>query len=192
MDFNALTLPGKVLAVAEYGQFCPVAKTAELFAERWTPLIIRELCCGPAQFNGLKKHLPLMSKTLLAQRLRDIEHTGMISMAEKESGSGYIDGLTEAREEFRPVIGMMSLWGQRHTRSMLQPDAFDPVFLLMTIQSQIPRSNYPAGRFCFDLRNLPKSKVSSKRWWFVFVHPSIDLCTKDPGYPVDVVDAQRA
>src|SRR5690242_12737656 len=45
----------------EYGQFCPVAKTAEVFAERWTPLIIRELCCGPAHFNDLRGRLPRLS-----------------------------------------------------------------------------------------------------------------------------------
>ena len=128
--------------MAEYGQFCPVAKTAERFAERWTPLIIREWCCGPAQFNGLKKRLPLMSKTLLAQRLRDIEHTGMISMAEKESGSGYIDGLTEAREEFRPIIEMMSLWGQRHTRSMRSAGCVRPCF---------PFDDHPEPNFKVEL-----------------------------------------
>ena len=26
-----------------YGQFCPVAKAAEVLAERWTPLVMREL-----------------------------------------------------------------------------------------------------------------------------------------------------
>lgn len=26
-----------------YGQFCPVAKAAEVVAERWTPLVLREL-----------------------------------------------------------------------------------------------------------------------------------------------------
>ena len=34
-----------------YGQFCPVAKAAEIFAERWTPLIIRELYSGSTRFN---------------------------------------------------------------------------------------------------------------------------------------------
>ena len=27
-----------------YGQVCPVAVAREVFAERWTPLILRELC----------------------------------------------------------------------------------------------------------------------------------------------------
>ncbi len=29
-----------------YAQFCPVAKAAEIFADRWTPLIVQELCFG--------------------------------------------------------------------------------------------------------------------------------------------------
>ena len=32
-----------VRAMKGYGQFCPVAVAAEIFAERWTPLILREL-----------------------------------------------------------------------------------------------------------------------------------------------------
>jgi len=24
-----------------YGQFCPIARASEIFAERWTPLIVR-------------------------------------------------------------------------------------------------------------------------------------------------------
>ena len=30
---------------------------------------------------------------------------------------------------------------------------------------------------------------SRRSWWFVFMHPHIDLCMKDPGHPVDVVIA---
>jgi DNA-binding HxlR family transcriptional regulator len=29
-----------------YGPYCPLAKGAEVFAERWTPLILRELLRG--------------------------------------------------------------------------------------------------------------------------------------------------
>lgn len=171
-----------------YGQFCPVAKTAELFAERWTPLIIRELCGGPTQFNMLRRRLPLMSKTLLTQRLRELERRGIVTIVDKESGAGHVYSLTPAGEEFRPLIEMMSRWGQRHTQNILVPEDFDPIFLLQSVQSQIPRSSYPAGRFviCFVFRNLPKSTVASKRYWFVFAHPQIDLCMKDPGYPIDV------
>lgn len=171
-----------------YGQFCPVAKTTELFAKRWTPLIIRELCCGPTNFNTLRRRLPLMSKTLLTQRLRELERYGIVDIAEKETGAGHVYCLTPAGEDFRPIIEMMSVWGQRHTRNILEPEDFDPHFLLMSVQSQIPQSAFPLERFviCFVFRNLPGSTVAAKRCWFVFVHPLIDLCIKNPGFPIDV------
>ena len=42
-------------------QFCPVAKAAEIFAERWTPMIIRELLMGSKKFGKLEigmTHIP--------------------------------------------------------------------------------------------------------------------------------------
>jgi DNA-binding HxlR family transcriptional regulator len=56
-----------------YGQFCPVARGAEVFAERWTPLIVRELLRGPAHFNELRRGLPRISRSLLSERLATLE-----------------------------------------------------------------------------------------------------------------------
>ncbi len=56
-----------------YGQFCPVAKASEILAERWTPLIVRELLDGSHRFSDLRKGVPLISPSLLSQRLRDLE-----------------------------------------------------------------------------------------------------------------------
>src|SRR5262245_32710267 len=171
-----------------YGQFCPVAKTAEVFAERWTPLIIRELCCGPAQFNDLKRRLPLISKTLLTQRLRELEASGILSIADKERGRGHIYSLTEAGEEFRPIIEMMSLWGQRHAQKTVRRDEFDPLFLLMSVRSQVPCSMLPAKRLVvrFEFRGLPKSRVLAKRWWLIFQHLAMDLSRADTSHPAVV------
>jgi DNA-binding HxlR family transcriptional regulator len=36
-----------------YGQYCPIARGAEIFAERWTPLIIRNLYLGYGNFNEI-------------------------------------------------------------------------------------------------------------------------------------------
>jgi DNA-binding HxlR family transcriptional regulator len=48
-----------------YGQFCPIAQAAEVLAERWTPLVIRELYCGSTRFNDLQRGVPRMSPSLL-------------------------------------------------------------------------------------------------------------------------------
>ncbi len=47
-----------------YGQFCPVAKACEIVAERWTPLILRELLCGSHRFGDIHRGVPLISRTL--------------------------------------------------------------------------------------------------------------------------------
>ena len=35
-----------ISCMVSYSQFCPVAKAAEVFGDRWTPIIMRELCFG--------------------------------------------------------------------------------------------------------------------------------------------------
>lgn len=55
-----------------YGQFCPVAKAAEVFGDRWTPIIMRELCFGTRGFGDLLAAAPLISRTVLAQRLKEL------------------------------------------------------------------------------------------------------------------------
>src|SRR5437660_164276 len=67
-----------VYGMSTYGQFCPVAKAAEIFAERWTPLILRELLCGSHRFGELERGLPRISRSLLSQRLRSLEEAGLI------------------------------------------------------------------------------------------------------------------
>ena len=58
-----------------YGQYCPVARAAEILADRWTVLIIRELLADINQFNELERGLPHVSRTLLTERLRRLEQT---------------------------------------------------------------------------------------------------------------------
>src|SRR5882757_6504954 len=41
-------------AMKGHGQFCPVAVASEVFAHRWTPLILRELFAGSTHFNEIK------------------------------------------------------------------------------------------------------------------------------------------
>jgi DNA-binding HxlR family transcriptional regulator len=59
-----------------YGQFCPVALGAEVFAERWTPLILRELLLGSRRFSELRRGLPRISRNLLTQRLASASGPG--------------------------------------------------------------------------------------------------------------------
>src|SRR5262245_3756764 len=61
-----------------YGEFCPIAKASEVFATRWTPLVLRELMLGAHSFNEIHRGVPLMSRTLLADRLRQLVENGVV------------------------------------------------------------------------------------------------------------------
>jgi hypothetical protein len=52
----------------EYGQFCPVAKTAEILSEKWTLLIVRELLLGATRFNQIQRAMSKISPTVLNKR----------------------------------------------------------------------------------------------------------------------------
>ena len=67
----------------DYGQFCTVARGA-VFGERWTPLVVRELLCGSTRFNDIRRGVPRMSATLLAQRLRKLEQIGVVKRVDGE------------------------------------------------------------------------------------------------------------
>ncbi len=72
-----IVAPG-VSSMKSYGQFCPVAKAAEIFCERWTALILRDLAAGAQRFAELRRGVPLMSPTLLSRRLRQLEAEGIL------------------------------------------------------------------------------------------------------------------
>jgi DNA-binding HxlR family transcriptional regulator len=61
-----------------YGQFCPIAKAAEIVAERWTPLVVAEMLAGSMHFSDIRRGVPLMSQTLLSKRLKELERVGVV------------------------------------------------------------------------------------------------------------------
>jgi DNA-binding HxlR family transcriptional regulator len=169
-----------------YGQFCPVAQAAEIVAERWTPLILRELICGSRRFNDLRKGVPLMSPSLLSQRLRELEDAGVLERSPAQKGGGSEYHLTRAGQELRPVIEMLGLWGHRWVQREIRRDELDPALLMWDIRRCVDPEPLPADRRTvvqFDLDGVPHKK---SRWWLVFDRGEVDLCLKSPGYDVDL------
>ena len=54
---------GDTATMRTYGQYCPIARGAEIFAERWTPLIIRNLHLGCETFGEILEGAPGLSRT---------------------------------------------------------------------------------------------------------------------------------
>ena len=171
-----------------YGQFCPVAKASEIVAERWTPLVLRELLCGSQRFNDLHRGVPLMSRTLLARRLRELEDAGVIDR--RETGAGREYHLTRAGEELRPIIEQLGTWGHRWAREDVAGD-LDPSVLMWDLRRRIDQSAVPAHKVVvrFDLAGVPRARAAQRTWWLVMEPGEVDLCLKDPGFPVDLTVA---
>jgi DNA-binding HxlR family transcriptional regulator len=171
-----------------YGQFCPVAKTAEIFGDRWSPLIIRELYYGPRSFGDFLAAIPLISRTMLAQRLKELAAVGVVHADAKQKGRGHVYTLTEAGEAFRPMIEMMAEWGLRWGQGLIGPDDLDSKLLIGGIRQHIDRTNITAQEFVlrFDFRGIPKGSRNPRHWWLLIRQDEIEVCLKDPGQTLDV------
>jgi DNA-binding HxlR family transcriptional regulator len=178
-------------AMTTQSQFCPVAKAAEVFADRWIPIIIRELCFGTRSFGELLRAAPPISRTVLAQRLKQLEQFGVLHIEPKPAGKGHLYRLTAAGEDFRSIIELLSVWGQRWGQGLLRPDDLDPQELVWSMRRQIDPTDIPAQGFVirFDFRGLPKSNRSPRYWWLVVRPDDIEVCLKAPARDTDVVIA---
>ena len=96
-----------------YAQYCPIARTSELLAERWTPIIVRNLLTGCRTFGELQAGAPGISKALLAQRLQILERHGVVLKEATASGRGRLYRLTAKGHELKAITDAMGVWGAR-------------------------------------------------------------------------------
>ena len=170
--------------MAEYGQFCPVAKATELIGEKWTLLILRELLLGTTRFNDFQRAMSRMSPTLLAKRLRHLEEFGIIIRKKLSGQRGYEYRLTAAGKELAPLIEVLAVWGMRWARNQLTDDELDVEFLMRELQRRLQTEHLPDGEtvICVIFDELKKHKT----WWLLADGDVVDLCTEDPGKDVDL------
>lgn len=169
--------------VTKYGQFCPVAKAAEIFAERWTPLILREIVCGSHRFNELENGLPNISRSLLTQRLRSLELAGVIKRSPSADGHAWGYFLTEAGEELGGIVVILGEWGQRWVNYDLRATDLDLDLLIWDLHRRLNWNEIPPERVVvrFDF-----SGAQCRTYWLILEHEEASVCRGDPGFDVDL------
>ena len=167
-----------------YGQFCPVAQALEVVGERWTLLVVRELLCGNYRFGEILHGVPLMSRSLLAQRLRVLEDAGLGQRRERAAGNGHEYHLTEAGRELRPIVFGLGTWGQRWVRHN-NKESLDPVLLMWDLRRNLDPACLPRRTtvVMFWFRDVPGKK---SRYWLKVERPEIELCLTNPGLEVEL------
>jgi DNA-binding HxlR family transcriptional regulator len=170
-----------------FGQFCPVAVACEVFARRWTPLVLRELIAGAEHFNEIHRGLPLISRALLARRLKELETAGVITRVASETGRGHRYRLTEAGQEFGAVIEGLGHWGQRWTLRV-DPQRLDPSLLMWNMRRRIARERLPERRVVVRVKftGVPTTYRGPRLFWLLLERAAVDLCIDDPGIEVDL------
>jgi DNA-binding HxlR family transcriptional regulator len=95
-----------------YGDRCGVARALDLVGERWALLVVRELLLGPKRFTDLRVGLPHVSPDVLAQRLRELEESGIVRRGTLPPPAGSrIYELTERGRELEPVVIALGRFG---------------------------------------------------------------------------------
>jgi DNA-binding HxlR family transcriptional regulator len=165
--------------VRSYGQYCPIARASEILAERWTPLVVRNLMFGAETFSQIARGVPSMSRSMLATRLKELERAGLVERTEANAGRGPRYDLTPAGHDLSGVLAALADWGERWVD--VGPAHTDPGFALWAwCLVQLDRSRLPSGRVvvAFDFVDQPPG---NRHYWLLVEHGDAQVCYSDPG-----------
>jgi DNA-binding HxlR family transcriptional regulator len=165
-----------------YGQYCPIARGAEIFAERWTPVVVRNLYLGCATFGEILEGAPGLSRTLLSQRLKQLERLGVVESAPKPGGRGRTYKLTSSGHELYWVCESLGEWGARWLE--IAPENLDPFVALWSMCNALRRDRLPARRVVirFDFTG----HGPRERYWLLIEHRDTEICKEYPGLDEDL------
>ena len=168
-----------------YGQYCPLAMSAEFLCQRWTMLILRELFFGSNSFNDISRGVPRMSRTLLSNRLKDLVEIGVITRQEKSAGGHIEYNFTEAGQALKPVVFGMAEWGQEWLEVEPSVDKVDVSLLMWDIRRNAkPLASLPNPFIVHIFLTDVADKKSDH--WLVYEDGEVDLCYINMGFSVNV------
>ncbi|MDH4144653.1 MAG: helix-turn-helix transcriptional regulator [Acidimicrobiia bacterium] len=90
---------------------CPIARTADLLGDWWTPLVLRELLLGQQRFADIQERLGI-NRSVLTQRLRRLEAEGIVERRrylERPPRDAYVP--TAKGEALWDVLSVMWAYG---------------------------------------------------------------------------------
>lgn len=165
-----------------YAEYCPIAKAAEILAERWTPLIIRNIYLRAHSFSEIQRGCPRMSSTLLVQRLRVLERAQVVERVAAPGGRGSRYYLTPSGAELADVVLHMGRWGARWLD--LAPEDYDASVVLWAWAKFVDVDRLPPSRVVvrFDVAD-----DAHQRYWMLLQRPEPEVCYRNPGLDEDLV-----
>ena len=167
-----------------YGQYCPIARASEILAERWTPIILRNLLNGSTTFTEIADGAPGIPRSLLVTRLRELQRAGVVETTPNPTGRGFRYHPTDAGRDLGGVMAALGTWGERWME--LAPEHLDPGVVLHAWCSwYLVTERLPGHRVVvrFDFPGLTKK---GGVLWIIFGVESAEVCRKDPSFEIDL------
>ncbi len=94
---------------------CPVANVLDLFGDKWTLLVVRDLILGKTRYGEFAQSVEGIPTNVLADRLKRLEMAGVVV---KKAYSGkplrYQYELTEKGKDLVPILEAMVAWADKH------------------------------------------------------------------------------
>ncbi len=93
---------------------CPIARSLAFAGDAWSLLILRDAHAGLTRFDQFRKSLGI-APTILTRRLAVLTTEGLLEKhrySEHPPRDEYL--LTEAGNDFLPVLFMIGAWGRKH------------------------------------------------------------------------------
>jgi DNA-binding HxlR family transcriptional regulator len=168
--------------IVHYRQICPVSLASEIIAERWTPLILREIVLlDRHHFSEIQRGVGQISQSLLSARLRALVDAGILQRRPNRSGRGSEYFPTTAGRELEQVLNELALWAQHWIA--LRREHCDPASLMQTMLDvlRLDRMPPPPVTVRFEFTADPRI------YWLVIDGEHPELCFYDPGREVDLV-----
>lgn len=165
-----------------------MARGSEVVAQKWTPLILREIMSGVHSFNDIHRGVPLVSRSLLSERLKQMEADRLLHRR-PIAGARYEYHLTAAGEALRPIVAALGYWAVDHLSAEVTKDQLDPGFLMWALRMRTDLPSLPEEKVVvrFEFSGVPASRTRLKVMWMVLERGGADICAKDPGHPIDLV-----
>jgi DNA-binding HxlR family transcriptional regulator len=125
-----------------------LARATEILGHRWVMLILRELFVGPQRFSDLRRRLPGVSSSVLADRLTGLEEQGVVARRDlPPPAAATVYELTGDGRALEPALLALIRWGARFLNSPMPGDHVEPDWLVFAVEAFARTGPTPARRF---------------------------------------------
>ena len=167
-----------------YGQYCPIARGSEVVAERWTPIVLRNLLLGCHTFNEIAGGAPGLSRALLTRRLHELERAGVIDIRPKPGGHGSLYEPTPAGRDLSDVLNALGGWAEKWTE--LTNEHAEPDYVLWAwCRTYLRRDLLPDRRVVVRFEFHQGGR--RVKHWLLIERRDGEVCRINPGFGDDVV-----